>query len=136
MAATLQFELVSPEKLLINKPVGMVTVPGGEGAYGVLVGHAPMITTVLPGVIDIYTNANDTAPSERLFVSGGFAEVTPERCTILADESLPVEELKREALQVEAQEVSAKLAATTDDNERSSLMVRQAVIEAKLQHAA
>ena len=73
MAETLQFELVSPEKLLFSKPVAMVTVPGGEGEYGVLPGHAPMITTVKPGVIEVF--AEEVAVGERIFVAGGFAEI-------------------------------------------------------------
>ncbi len=82
MADKLQFELVSPEKLLLSEPVGMVIVPGTEGNFGVLPGHALFISTVRPGVIDVY---EDKTVSERIFVSGGFAEVTPERCTVLAD---------------------------------------------------
>jgi len=94
MSASLQFELVSPEKLLVSKSVAMVTVPGGEGEYGVLPGHAPMITTLQPGVIDVY--GDDTATiSERIFVSGGFAEVTAERCTVLAEGATPAAELDK-----------------------------------------
>ncbi len=94
MTAQFQFELVSPEKLLVSKAVAMVTVPGGEGDYGVLPDHAPLITTVRPGVIDIYSEDSNTI-SERIFVAGGFAEVTAERCTVLAESATPVSELDR-----------------------------------------
>lgn len=94
MATQFQFELVSPEKLLVSKDVAMVTVPGGEGDYGVLAGHAPLITTIRPGVIDVYAD-NDNTVSERIFVAGGFAEVTAERCTVLAESATPVAELDR-----------------------------------------
>jgi F-type H+-transporting ATPase subunit epsilon len=93
MADKLQFELVSPEKLLLSEPVGMVIVPGTEGNFGVLPGHALFISTVRPGVIDVY---EDRTVSERIFVSGGFAEVTPERCTVLANEVLLAGEASRE----------------------------------------
>ena len=77
-----------------SKQVTLVTVPGGEGDYGVLAGHAPLITTVRPGVIEAFTDENSAA-SDRIFVAGGFAEVTNERCTVLAEEATPVSELNR-----------------------------------------
>src|SRR5665213_1858789 len=99
MADKLQFELVSPEKLLLSEAVSMVIVPGAEGNFGVLPGHALLISTVRPGVIDVY---EDKIVSERIFVSGGFAEVTPERCTVLADEALPLSSLDRAAADADA----------------------------------
>src|ERR1700739_2432888 len=99
MADKLQFELVSPEKLLLSEPVHMVVVPGTEGNFGVLPGHALFISTVRPGVIDVY---EDKTVSERIFVSGGFAEVTPEGCTVLADEVVPLGSLHRGGVGVDA----------------------------------
>lgn len=84
MAATLQFELVSPERKLASEAVAMVVVPGVEGDFGVLPGHAPMMSTILPGIIEIYANEG-TTPSARYEIDGGFAEVTPEGLTILAE---------------------------------------------------
>lgn len=84
MAAMLQFELVSPEKKLASMQVAMVVVPGAEGDFGVLPGHAPMMSTIRPGIIEIYTTEG-TAPSARYEIDGGFAEVTPEGLTILAE---------------------------------------------------
>ena len=72
MADKLQFELVSPEKLLLSEPVGMVIVPGTEGNFGVLPGHAPLISTIRPGTIDIYENRQII---RRIFITGGIAEV-------------------------------------------------------------
>ena len=72
----------------------MVVVPGTEGNFGVLPGHAPLISTIRPGTIDIYEG---NAITERIFVAGGFAEVTPERCTVLADEAMPPDSLDRAA---------------------------------------
>ena len=72
------FELVSPEKLLVSQPVEMVVVPGEEGDFGVLPRHAPMISKVRPGLIQIYQGGQ---VQESIFVAGGFAEVTPARCT-------------------------------------------------------
>ena len=89
MAETVEFELVSPERLLLSIPVEMVVVPGGEGDFGVLPGHAPMISTVRPGVISIW---NGGAVDRRVFVAGGVAEVQPERCTVLAEDAVPLED--------------------------------------------
>ena len=97
MADKLQFELVSPERLILSEPVDMVVVPGSEGNFGVLAGHSLLISTVRPGVIDVYEG---TTITERIFVAGGFAEVTADRCTVLADEAVEVKEL--DALAVEA----------------------------------
>ena len=93
MSETLvQFELVSPEQLLISEEVEMVVVPGSEGDFGVLPGHSPIITTVRPGVIHIFTNGTI---SSRIFVAGGFSEVTSDRCTVLAEEALSVDKIDK-----------------------------------------
>lgn len=115
MAEKLQFELVSPEKLLLSEQVHMVVVPGGEGNFGVLPGHSLLISTVRPGVIDVY---EDEEISERIFVSGGFAEVTPQRCTVLADEAMPLSSLDRGALEQEARTLEARLASLRDQAAR------------------
>ncbi|MDP6773753.1 MAG: F0F1 ATP synthase subunit epsilon [Rhodospirillales bacterium] len=97
MADTIEFELVSPERLLRSGPVEMVVVPGGDGDFGVLPEHAPLVSTVRAGAIVVYEGGR---VKERIFVAGGFAEVTPERCTVLAEEAVPTDELNR----VEAEE--------------------------------
>ncbi|MFZ4111422.1 MAG: ATP synthase F1 subunit epsilon [Polymorphobacter sp.] len=84
MADLLNFELVSPERLLSSAKVAMVVVPGSEGDFGVLPGHAPMMSTIRPGIIEVYTTEG-TTPSARYEIEGGFAEVTPEGLTILAE---------------------------------------------------
>ena len=105
MAETTQFELVSPEKLLYSEAAEMVVVPGTEGYFGVLPRHAPMISTLEPGVIDIHQNGS---VAERIFVAGGFAEVTETRCTVLAEEAQVLN-------QVDAAKVDADLANLRDD---------------------
>ena len=85
-------EIVSPEKLLLSRPVDMVVIPAAEGEMGVLPEHSPMIVLLRGGTIRLYENGQVT---ERLFVSGGFAEVTPRRVTVLANEAIPVEQVSR-----------------------------------------
>jgi len=129
MAATLEFELVSPERLLRSEPVEMVVVPGGEGNFGVLPGHSLLISTVRPGLIEIYEAGK---VKDRIFVAGGFAEVTPERCTVLADEAVPLPDLNRAALEAEARELEGRLHNSTDEAVKANARRVLAVIDAKL----
>ena len=89
MADLLNFELVSPERLLSSGKVAMVVVPGTEGDFGVLPGHAPLMSTIRPGAISIYETDSDTL-TRRIFVDGGFAEVSENGLTILAESAVPV----------------------------------------------
>lgn len=92
MADLLHFELVSPEKLLRSGEVFMVVVPGTEGDFGVLVGHAPLVSTIRPGAIQVFATGMSDTP-ERIFIDGGFAEVGPDGLTILAESALAVAEI-------------------------------------------
>ena len=96
MADLVHFELVSPERLLRAVDVYMVVVPGSEGDFGVLPGHAPLMSTIRPGTIAVYPNSMNDVP-ERIFIDGGFAEVSPNGLTILAESATPVGELNVEA---------------------------------------
>ncbi len=87
--ALFHFELVSPERLLSSGDVAMVVVPGTEGDFGVLPGHAPLMSTIRPGAISIYESDFNTV-TRRIFVDGGFAEVSDKGLTILAESALPV----------------------------------------------
>ncbi len=100
MDDTVEFELVTPERLLLSEEVDMVVIPGAEGDFGVLPGHAPMISSVRPGVVNIYEKDQI---SQSIFVSGGFAEVSAERCTLLAEKAMDVEDIN-------AKDVEAALA--------------------------
>jgi F-type H+-transporting ATPase subunit epsilon len=126
MADKVQFELVSPEKLLLSEAVAMVVVPGSEGNFGVLPGHALLISTVRPGVIDVYSD-EQTQISERIFVSGGFAEVTPERCTVLADEALPLASLDRSEIEQQARSLEATVTSLRDQLARQQGAERERV---------
>jgi len=96
MAGQLTFELVSPERLLLSTDVEMVVVPGDEGDFGVLGGHAPLVSTVRSGVIDVYES---DSISDRIFVAGGFAEVVAGRCTVLAEEAINLKEVEKSAVE-------------------------------------
>jgi F-type H+-transporting ATPase subunit epsilon len=93
--AKVYFQLVVPERAVLTTEADMVVVPGSEGDFGVLHGHAPLISTVRPGVLEVI---QDNKVEQRYMVVGGFAEVTPERCTVLADEAMPFAEVTQEQL--------------------------------------
>lgn len=111
--ATFLLELVSPERLLLSRQVEMATLPSLEGDMGVLAGHSPMIVALRGGVIRVRENGQDT---EALFVGGGFAEVAPERCTILADEATPLAQLSRGEAERRLADAEAALAATSAED--------------------
>jgi F-type H+-transporting ATPase subunit epsilon len=90
--ATFHFELVSPERLVFAGEVNQVDVPGVEGEFGVLAGHAPYIATLKPGMLKIYGASGASGAPQRIVVKGGFAEVGPTGLTVLAEEATPAEE--------------------------------------------
>jgi F-type H+-transporting ATPase subunit epsilon len=130
MADKVEFELVSPEKLLMSQPVDMVVVPGGEDNFGVLAGHAPMIATVRPGTIDVYEGDRVT---DRIFIAGGFAEVTETRCTVLAEQAINVSELDRGEVEQEIKDLGEDIEDAKSDVERATLEARLVVARAKLE---
>jgi F-type H+-transporting ATPase subunit epsilon len=112
MAGTFKFELVTPERMALSEDVGQVVVPGVEGDFTVLPGHAPVISALRPGIIDVTL---PDARKIRIFVKGGFAEVDADHLTVLAERALAVEAMDA-AAELEAAE--AELAAASDDASR------------------
>ena len=112
MADTVEFELVSPSRLLKSEPVEMVVVPGAEGDVGILPNHSPLICTVRPGVIKVFEGGKVT---EEIFVAGGFCEVSPERCTVLAEEAVMVGDLDAGEARERLRAAEKALADAADD---------------------
>jgi F-type H+-transporting ATPase subunit epsilon len=131
MTDKVQFELVSPERLLLSQAVEMVVVPGAEGDFGVLKDHAPLISAVRPGVIEVH---DDGAVKERIFVEGGFAEVTGERCTVLTAKATPVADLNRASIEASVKGLQDSLRGGIQraDSELADLERQLEVAEAKL----
>jgi F-type H+-transporting ATPase subunit epsilon len=123
------FELVSPQSLLVAEDVEMVVVPGAEGDFGVLPGHSPLISTVRPGVIHIFAGGS---VKTRIFVAGGFAEVTPERCTVLAEEAMPVDDIDRAAAAKDLADSNDDIRDAGNDADRDIAARRVAVAQAKI----
>lgn len=111
MADKVQFELVSPERVLASEAVDMVVVPGSEGDFGVLPGHSPLMSLLRPGVISIYQG---TSVTRRIFVAGGLAEANPTGVIVLAESAEPVEELDAPRARQQLTEAEAAFAQARD----------------------
>jgi F-type H+-transporting ATPase subunit epsilon len=116
MAEKIHFDLVSPERLLLSEDVDMVTLPGAEGYFGVLAGHAPVISTLRPGVIEV--KGGDT-PDLRLFVRGGFAEVDGKKVIVLAEEAIPMADFDVAALDQRIRDTEEDLVTAKTDADRA-----------------
>ena len=130
MPAKILFDLVSPERLLLSKSVDMVTVPGSEGYMGVMAGHASLVSTLRAGMIDMLDDGQDT----RFFIRGGFAEISPAKITVLAEEAIPMTELDLAVLDQRIADAQDDEIAAKGDTER--LKASQMVDDLKLVRAA
>lgn len=130
MTDHVDFELVSPERLLFSRGVDMVVVPGAEGDFGVLPRHSPLISAIRPGVIKVYEQGQVT---ETIFVADGFAEVTPSRCTVLAEEAMPVGDIDRAEVEHQLKNLQDDLLDTKTDEDKVAIQRKIATAAAKLQ---
>ncbi|NVN02366.1 MULTISPECIES: ATP synthase F1 subunit epsilon [Asaia] len=133
-----QVEIISPEKLLFQKEVDMAVIPGEEGDIAAMPDHAPIMLLLRGGVVRLYENGVVT---ERFFVSGGFADITTDRCTILADEALPIEDIvlseaesRLEMLETQLTNVAADDIADQDRLSRKIQATRAAIEAAEATH--
>jgi F-type H+-transporting ATPase subunit epsilon len=114
MASTMRFELVSPERILLAGDSDEVLLPGSEGDMTILPGHAPVISTLRPGVLDVVIGGTKS----RVFVKSAFAEVGPDRVTVLAEKAYNIAELNPAVVAAELAAAEAELAAAKDDVSR------------------
>jgi len=128
MAEKIKFELVSPERLLLDSEADMVVVPGSDGYFGALKGHVPMVSGIEPGVIDIHDGGKIV---DRIFVAGGFAEVSPERITILAEEAIKVSDIDATAAATTVRDLESDLAAAAA-GDRARLEAKLTIARARL----
>ena len=132
MADKLNFDLVAPEARVFQGEVDMVVVPGAEGDFGVLAGHAPFMSTIRSGAIAIH----DGADVRRTFIHGGFAEVTPAGLTILAEEAIDLNTVDPAEVERQLTEAREDLGQARDEDETREAQNRIEKFEALLQTIA
>ena len=130
MAEKIAFELVSPERLLLSVLADMVTVPGTEGYMGVMAGHSPLVSTLRAGMIDVQVDGKD----DRYFIRGGFAEISPVKITVLAEEAIPMTEMDLAVLDQRIKDAQEDEVAAKTDADRQK--AAQLVDDLKLVRAA
>ena len=120
----ISFDLVSPEELIFNDEVGMIIVPGKSGDIGVLPQHSKLISSLRPGKIMVYGENKNVIKS--FFVSGGFIEINPEKCIVLAENVIDISELDKEKINKEIQ----RLENDNNENSKKLLVIAYSKIEA------
>lgn len=130
---TFSFELVSPERKLLSEPAKMVVIPGEEGDFGVLVNHAATVSSIRPGILTVHSNDNEEP--RKIFVAGGFADVTPSRCTVLAEEAIMVSDLDQAALEKELRNLRDDLGMAEGDADKAAIEWKIAITTAKISAA-
>lgn len=128
---TFNFELVSPERKLISGAAKMVVIPGEEGDFGVLPGHSALVATIRPGVVEI--TMADGSPPQRIFIAGGFADVSPANCTVLAEEAVNVNDLNQADIEQTVRNLSEDMSMAKDDIEKARITRKLTLARAKLQ---
>lgn len=124
------FELVSPEQKLISEEAYQVTIPGEEGDVGVRAGHMALVMTVRAGVVEVVRT--EGGATEKIFIVGGFADVSQTNCTILAEQAVPVANLNAEKLTAEIEKLNGHLSVADNDDERASLNKKLVIAHAML----
>ena len=120
---TISFDLVSPENLIFNDDVGMIIVPGKDGDLGVLPGHSKVMSSLRPGRVMVYGQDKNLLKS--FFVSGGFAEVNPEKCIVLAESVDEINTIEKAAIEKEIQDLESQ----DTDTSKDKLSVAKAKLE-------
>jgi F-type H+-transporting ATPase subunit epsilon len=124
------FELVSPERKLMSEKAWQVTIPGYEGDFGVRAGHASVVSNIRPGVVEIVSNEGDTPT--KIFIAGGFADVTATNCTVLAEEATMLSDLDQSEIEKDVSDLESKLSAANDAVETIRYTKQLTLAKAKL----
>jgi len=118
MAESFNFELVSPEKLLLSESASEVVLPGSDGEMTVMANHAPVMTTIRPGVLTVKSTSGQT---DRFVVFGGFADILPSGCTVLAESALAVADFNKDMLAKRLELAKADLANAVSDDAKTRI---------------
>jgi len=135
MTQKINFELVSPESKIMSDGVTMAVIPGSEGDFGVLAGHAPLVANVRAGVVNIYReNMNDV--TDRVFIAGGVADVTGDQCTLLAEQAINVNDIDKADIDKQITEIESDLSSLTDEGDKNRYHKKLDILRAMSHSAA
>lgn len=129
--SALNFELVSPAARLLSEPALMVTIPGEEGDFGVLVNHTPLVATIRPGVVQIFTDNKET-PAHKIFIDGGFADVGNDHCTVLAEHAVALSDLDADKVQAELDQAQEDLKLAEGEGDKRRFERKIEIVKAQL----
>tara|TARA_Y100000588_G_C14018482_1_gene823151 strand:- start:559 stop:960 length:402 start_codon:yes stop_codon:yes gene_type:complete len=124
MNELISFDLVSPEQLVFNDKVGMIIIPGKDGDMGILSGHSKLLSSLRPGRVMVY--GEDKQLIKSFFVSGGFVEVNPKKCILLAEEVFEMNKLEKNVIQLQIQELENE----TSDESKQRYLIAKSKMEA------
>jgi len=129
-AENFDFELVSPERRLMSEKAWQVTIPGEEGTFGVRAGHSSLVSSIRPGVVEIV--ATQGADPTKIFIAGGFADVTASNCTVLAEEATMLSDLDQAQIEKDVTDLESKLSSAKDGIETARFSKQLDLAKAKL----
>lgn len=124
------FELVSPERKLVSEPAFQVTIPGEEGYVGVRAGHMALVMSVRPGVVEVIRS--EGGAKEKIFIAGGFADISQTQCTLLAEEAVPLAGLQPDRLSAELGRLNEDMGFAETDDDKARIAKRIAVVSGML----
>lgn len=124
------FELVSPERKLMSEKAWQVTIPGYEGDFGVRAGHSALVSNIRAGVVEIITKQGDVPT--KIFIAGGFADVTASNCTVLAEEAIMLDDLHQDKIEKEIVDIEKDLSSAKDAVDTIHFTKQLALAKAKL----
>jgi F-type H+-transporting ATPase subunit epsilon len=133
-AKKINFELVSPETKLISVPVKMAVIPGEMGEMGVGAGHASFVVSLKPGVVKLYQNDNGEEP-RKIFIAGGFADITQETCIVLAEQAINVTDINQGEAEQAVKDLKEDLSLAQEPHDKARIAKRLALAKARLQAA-
>jgi F-type H+-transporting ATPase subunit epsilon len=130
VAEQFNFELVAPDRKVISEAAWQVTIPGEEGDVGVRAGHMALVMSVRPGVVEVIRQSGGAV--EKLFVAGGFADITQTQCTLLAEETIPLASLSVDKLEQELKNLADDMTLAGTDADKARIRSRQDLVIAML----
>lgn len=132
MSNTIQFELVSPEEKLVSEGVYLAEIPGDDGIFGVAKGHCSLLSSLRAGVVTLHKEQGEADP-RKIFIAGGFADVTAAGCTVLAEEAVDVKDLSKDSLEQYLIDLGEDLKLAEEEHDKQRVQGKIAIVKAKIQ---